>query len=909
MLLTSALRLAQQHGCAAVVREAEALLAAPPPLPAQLAAAARHAFVGRRDELSTLESVDEGLVLVAGEPGVGKSALVAARAVAAHRDGAWVLYGRCDEELAVPYRPFVEGLAQLVDNLSDEALDAVGDRHLAELVRLAPALRDRRPSLPSPQATDPETERYLLMNAVVATFLEAARRARVVFIVDDLQVADKPTLLLLRHVVSTIGSSAITVLGTYRHTDLGADAPFTDVLPVLRSQPNVRHIVIEGLTIDELAELTDVRDLAEALHRETGGNALFATELLRQLHDTDGDLDSVTVPDELRGLMRRRVAHLGDDVRTVLVTASVIGQEFDLPLLASTLDDDADHVLDLLEAAERAALITTIAPERFTFAHALVQHALYEELPTTRRVRLHRVVAQSIESLGEAHARVTELARHWSEGALAPADLEIAVTAATAAGDRALSTLAPDEAVRWYDQALGLQQRLAGVEPRARCDLLLRLADAKLRAGREDFRDSRRDAAGLALDLGDAELIARAAFIDQERGAPQADVETVSLLQAALDKLGDGDSSTRARLLARVAWETMFVDPEAADRTVAASMAMARRLDDRKTLADVLPYSWVSAPRARRNPDWYATHQRDEIEALAMAREIGDPTVVMKAARWAAQRGWTVGDVDVVDEMIDLVEHLAEEIGRPDLRVNSLNDRAQREIIRGNLAAAEQLLDEARQVASSVHVPDAELMYWSALGSIRWHQGRQREVAERVAELAASNPDIQILRLPVALGPIATLEDLSAVVASLPDDNAWLVSAVIVADIVARRSDVAAASLLYDELSPSSGLFSYGGPLSRGAVDHALGVLARTLGITEDADAHFAAAAAMHERMRAPFFLARTWLEWSALLIERAADGDLDRARELLTAARDVSRDHGYAQIERRADRALASIS
>jgi hypothetical protein len=768
------------------------------------------------------------------------------------------------------------------------------------LARLTPAVAERRPDVGSPQATDPETERYLLMNAVVAVFGEAARRAPVVFVIDDLHWADKPTLVTLRHLLASAPDSAITVLGTYRQTDLAPDTPLVDVLPMLRSEASSRHIALRGLTIEEVLDLTGADgDTAAALHRETGGNPLFASELIRHLRETGTDLDAAGVPDTVRGLVARRVARLGDDVRSTLVAASVLGQEFDLELLTRVLDRDPDAVLDALERAESAVLVQTIAPGRFAFAHTLVQHSLYGELAPTRRARLHLAVAESIEAIGPAGIRIAELARHAIEGAVTTSEVSDAIAYATAAGDHALASLAPDEAVRWYRQTLELQQRLIEIDDEQRCRLLVALAEAQLRAGDQEFRRARRAAAELALRLGDPTLIAAASLVELERGiTSESDPEVTWLLNSALEHLPDEDRADRAKILVRIAYESTFTDPELAAHVSLEAVAMARRLDDPATLSDVLVLAnWQSA--------WLGGRVQEVEEAFVLAEQLGDPSVVFRSAYRGIGSAIHTADIERADRMLELIVRTAAEIGRPDFRTLALNMQGSVATLHGDLAVAESFVEATRALGTEIRLPGTEVLYHSALVGIRWQQGRQAELAGLMAGVADDNPQLAILRLPLSLSVAEPGDDLTAVVRALPRDAAWPAASAILSDIVARRGDEAAAALLYDMLAPNEKMFVWGGPVCRGSVAHALGALARTLGDLDAGDAHFAHAAAMHERMRAPFFLARTWLEWSALLLERGAQGDAERSREMLVDAREIARERGFAQIERRAERAL----
>ncbi len=168
-------------------------------------------------------------------------------------DGATVLVGRCDEDLGVPYQPFVEALRHEIDHTpGDELIRCLG-RYPRELVRLVPELGERLPGLPPPLSSDPETERYRLFNAVAAWLGAASADQPVLLVLDDLQWAAKPTLLLLRHVVRSPDLKRALVLGIYRDTELGHDHPLFEVLAALRCQTGVERFSLVGLDSSRVA--------------------------------------------------------------------------------------------------------------------------------------------------------------------------------------------------------------------------------------------------------------------------------------------------------------------------------------------------------------------------------------------------------------------------------------------------------------------------------------------------------------------------------------------------------------------------------------------------------------------------------------------------------------------------------
>src|SRR6185295_14710114 len=177
------------------------------PLPPRLTTATLGMF-GRATETAALAAAraktkdgQRQLVLVAGEPGIGKTRLATEAALTAHAEGAVVLLGTCDEDVNLPYQPFVEAVRHYVTHAPDDVLAAHVREHKGELVRLAPELAKRVADLPAPQVAEAETERYLLFEAATGLLSEASKAQPIVLILDDLHWAGAPELLLLKHVL------------------------------------------------------------------------------------------------------------------------------------------------------------------------------------------------------------------------------------------------------------------------------------------------------------------------------------------------------------------------------------------------------------------------------------------------------------------------------------------------------------------------------------------------------------------------------------------------------------------------------------------------------------------------------------------------------------------------------------
>ena len=354
----------------------------------------RGPLAGRDADLARIRSLiaPGRLVAIAGEPGIGKTRLLAELAGEAR-------YGRCYEESLTPYQPFVEALGEVM-----------------------------------PEA-DGEGGRWRLFEAI-GTRLEGER-----LLLDDLHWADAGTLRLLTHVLHRPNAPA--VVAAYRDSEISRLHPLAAALADLRRDGLIERVALHGLDEHAVAELARGALDAHALQRETGGNPFFVEQVLR--HVADGG-DPAAIPEGVKDVIGRRLARLAPDTGRVLAYASVAGREFDLALLEAVLRDV--DVLAALEEATAAQMIREEQPGRYTFTHALVCETLYDELSLTRRVRTHRELADALPS-----ERLAELAHHRLEAAAA-GDVGAAADAALAAAREAMRAFAYEDAAALCERAL-----------------------------------------------------------------------------------------------------------------------------------------------------------------------------------------------------------------------------------------------------------------------------------------------------------------------------------------------------------------------------------------------------------------------------------------------------------------------
>ncbi|TMC03996.1 MAG: tetratricopeptide repeat protein [Chloroflexi bacterium] len=815
---------------------------------------ATHPFVGRSQHMRGLlaaadaAAAGEGsFVLVSGEPGIGKSRLVEQAAREAADRGLRVLWATCWEGDGVPA--------------------------LWPWTRLAPEFAWHR----GETAAGAEEDRFRLFEDVTALLRRTARDQPLLLVIDDLQWADTASLLLLRFVARHLRGSRLLVAGTYRDVETGE--PLRELLATTAGL--CEHIALEGLSQSEVAglvgSLTGVDPpaaRAAALHRRTNGNPLFVRELVRLMGDAAEGAE-LRVPDGLREVIGRRLDRLSPPCRSLLLTASVLGQRFRLGLLEAT---------------------SGLAGE----PHALVVEVLWGGLSAVRRRELSLRAALALEELHAVDVEpwLTQIAHHFRLAG----EWGRAIEYATRAGRRALGMLAYEDAAVHFERALEMHEQAGGGDPLARCRLLLAVAEARMASAQiVAAREAYRRAADLARTAGAAEPLARAALgVGLATTMGIVDRLEIELLEQALGAVGEADSVLRSRLLARLAMA--LHDIASVDRRRVLSdqaIAMARRAGDPAAIAVALVDRHVAI--GIHEPAEELLAMSGEVVRLATAR--GDRHLELRARRLRVGSLLEVGDMDAVRVELEICEAMTGELRRGDREWHLPMVRAGLAALSGRLEEAERLAEDGLRRGAPTQHPGLAVFHGSIIGLVRFLQGRLPELEDVLRRSAERYPTAPEWRCTLVLAlsdagrldearqqfELVAAEDFAILAPHLPRLHTLGLLAVA-SDAV---GDAGRAALLHRLLAPRADYFVQVGQTGAGclgSVRYFVGLLCCAMGRWDEAVAHLERAVEANARIGAVPFVANSRFQLARALRAGRGTGDRARAREQLERAEATAR-------------------
>jgi DNA-binding SARP family transcriptional activator len=794
-------------------------------------------LVGRDDWLSRLTGclVDAAagrgrLVLITGEPGIGKTGLARALSITAEAMGVATGWGSCEEPGgAPPLWPWTQALgAPVVVRDGDASVDGVAFRS-ADAVEAM--VRVRGPSL---------------------------------LVIDDLHWADEDSLFLLRRLAPRLAALPVALVVSSRDAETDWAPLVGDVLADLARADPVR-VRLTGLDEAEVAAFIRLRQRAEVpsevageVWRRSGGNPFFVGEIVQLLAEQQrlGDpaaAAELEVPDGVRDVVRRRVAQLPDDVEPLLAIAAAAGRAFDLDLVEAAGDLGAERCMIALEAALLSGLITSDDLHDYRFTHALVREAIYDRLPLHRRQSLHARLADAIGRY--AGGDDAEVARHCTLAGVAFAGR--AWRAALRAGTQAAAASAPADAARLHEIAVAAINRDREATPSDRYRVLVSAAVSRKRAGHEpEAWQAACEAAELALSMGDVAAAAEAAVVTtadsiwSSRSYQAVDTAGIALYERLIRELPEGNAVLRARLLAALAVE-LYYAPDGAARAIALAREAAelvRLAGGAADLARVLELLHVAFER----PHLLAERLAAAGELVKLADASGDPAASARALVFRGRDRIEGGQLQGGLRDYARARRLAQAHQVVPVLVALAWADAIMLIATGRFSDAEQGIVLAAELHRSTTLPGATEVPVVATASLHLARGTLASVAPMLGAVARTS-GLPLLTEwhALALLHAGEIDEARAVLGpwplqpEVPMDYMWLIHMAIRAELWAALAPPELARQLGEQLAPYVDRIAFGGTgiAFAGCIAHYAGLLARAGGDLDSAVDHLQRAA------------------------------------------------------------------
>jgi DNA-binding winged helix-turn-helix (wHTH) protein/tetratricopeptide (TPR) repeat protein len=880
-------------------------------------------FVGRRGALGLLDANMRGAfsghgrtLLLIGEPGIGKTRLLLELARRAKAAGADTWFGRCIEDEGAPaFWPWTQALRDGERDRGGQQLFELMGNSAADIVEGIPELRPSLPELPLAPSIGEHSARFRFFDGIVALLKRACAARPIALLFDDLQYADQPTLRLLSFVARQVDTSHLLIACTLR--------PIASQLPAVRE--TLANLVdgipascieLEGLDPSDVGRYLELQlgqrgpaAVVAQLHRLTGGNPLFLQQIAHGWHSSgrlDGAIDwaelmASTRAQGLTGAIVQRLAQLAPATRELLRIATVLGTEFSVARLSRLSDRDAGSVLSLLSAAQASGLVRELAIGVLRFTHILVRNALYDQLDVGTRALIHAKAGALLEAEGPStDASLPELAHHFAH-AWPAHDAGRALHYTLRAAEAAKARLAYEEAADHFERALHMLAQGAA-DPQRRLQLLVSQGEALSHAAEVSrARAVLFDAVALARELGDSDVIARAAtLIAALPESGNVDWQLIGLLREALASVADHDPQY-PYLLALLAKCTTY-SPDCAAREALALSAIDRatQITDPRLRAETLH----QCHRALAEPKHLERREQIGEELARLGHRHGDHLMLWQATTAEIQNCLERGDFAGVDRASSLIEALAAQLREPNFRWYIATFRAMRLYVAGDLAGAEQTANEALNLGACVG--DATARHAYCLQVTGWQRvlGRTSECEVLAREMMLRHPGLPGWRLLLAgleadRGHNESARKFLAEVhadPSLLHEPFTMSLLCFLAELCSFFGTVEMARWLYQRMIPYGELWGNVGLglNTYGPVGRQLGMLAIRIGDLDAAESHLDAALDSCAAADSPTFTSLTCIVYARALLKRETASARRRAQDMLVRSEELNRPRGW---------------
>lgn len=882
-------------------------------------------FVGREAELASLSWAleragrgDGRVVLLAGEPGVGKTRLAEQFAEQAAQGSSEVHWGRCWEWGGAPALwPWI----QLVRSLCERADEAGWPPDALQTLKEAHS----RLAANEADASHGPAVQFTVLDAVCEAIARVSREARLLLFIDDLHAADPASIHLLRFLARDTRRARVLVVATCRDAEtqcsdevtglLGAVERDSTRLQVAGLRPEAVHSLIAQLGDERLPD-----DVVTRLIEATGGNPLYLCGML-QAAAAEGTLSEIAtegqaLPADLRGAIERRLSTIEPEDRRVLSVLAALGRDAALPLIVHVSGIPEARVEQALNHARAESLARETGGEvrRYRLAHSLMADVVYRQLPAEQRAQLHGSIGEYLETAGAAESDVQagELARHFL--AAGPTRRRRGAAHARAAARQAFGVSAYDQAAELYERILEVLALDSDGPGNEVSELLLDLAEARRLAGRpQAARAALRRAAQLDTTLhcfAEASLgMARTSEFATE------DAEAIGLLERALSRTeAENDpqlDNLRVRLLSALATE-LWMSQHARTRRLGLSeqaRTLAERLGDPRARAGAL----MAQLQADWHPDVLAERLEWTDELAQIGKSLDDPILHFEALRWRLNALWEKGDIRAANVTLDAYDALATRMKWPQARLNAAVRRAVQAEIAGDLNALAATLEPMREWGPRAADPQASLHITTVRVTIAWLRGDWATM--RTLESQMESMSIYLRMLPAAETILvsfhlaignhdvarARYEHFAATAFSnLPQGFGTVSAYCRLAAACHVFDDRPRAATLYELLQPYADQLAVAGPLTcAGSVQRALGLLCLLQGQLARGIEHFELALQAHQRMGARTWEATSFADLAAALDLRgdAALDDGRRAQQLRGQALTLAQSLGFGSL------------
>ncbi len=884
-------------------------------------------FVGREREMAELNAALEnalegrgGIVMLVGEPGIGKTRMTEELAIVASDRGARATRGACYEGgSAPPYWPWTRAIRSLLIEPSEATLGALESR-AAVIAEIIPEIKNMMPDLTPASEVDPEQARFRLFDTVTSFLSELASTEPLVIVLDDLHWADRSSLDLLEFVADEVSSRSMLLVGGYRDMELSRRHPLSESLATLARIRGFQRILLRGLESSAVGRLVEAIgdvalpvELIEEIHVRTEGNPFFISEVTRDMAREagvrGGNVDAVKfkVPEGVREAVGIRLNRLSEECNQLLRTAAVIGREFDFDLLSAVNAGSSED--ELLDAVEEALTMGAIreAPgvgERYEFAHALIQETLAEELPTVRRTRLHARVVGALEKLhgDEEGDHISELAYHSAEAELIVGSDKVA-RYSRAAGERAAASYAFVEARGYFERALeALAEQESGAEQAA---ILFGLGKAEMHSLVYPHLQRGWDNIAKAFDLYEELDDSQSALtvVLQVGGFPPDHVRGTARVFSRALEIAPPNSQEAGHLLVLYSGALASEEQDAAGSMKALDQGheIATNLGDKRLEARALV-------RLCTTRHWdFDFHGAVEagLKAIDLARDANAPREEYAPHYFVAMSFVAIGDPDAAWKLTESSLLLGEQYGYPKYAARPQHYIA---YLRGD----QTKMELAGELLASARIDDSVARLFVAIGA--WHAkepSNLNEVIKASQEEVRPTPIFFIkthnaVYLALAARLMDRLEDAiraGEIVRSVLSAPRLTVVNEVQARIAAGLAAVATrdpqqASEHYHRLNSLRGAgVGWHVPI---CADRLLGLLAHTAGMLEDSAAHFEAALEFTGKAGYQLELAWTCHDYAELLLDRGEPSGVAKAISLIDDGLETSRETGLVAIEKR---------